>query len=114
MGELLRRYWHPVAVNVEITERPTKRVRVLGEDLVLYRDTSEGLGLIGPRCAHRGVDLVYGMPEPNGLRCPYHGWLYDATGQRDGGAFRAPRVASRPSRSRPLEEACRSGPGSSG
>ena len=81
MGELMRRYWHPVAVNVDLAERPTKRVRILGEDLVLYRDTSGGLGLIGPRCAHRGVDLVYGMPEPNGLRCPYHGWLYDATGQ---------------------------------
>ena len=81
MGELMRRYWHPVAVNSELVKRPTKPVRILGEDLVLYRDASGGLGLIGPRCAHRGVDLVYGMPEPNGLRCPYHGWLYDATGQ---------------------------------
>ena len=81
MGELFRRYWHPVAVDSELVERPTKRVRLLGEDLILYRDTSGGLGLVGPRCAHRGVELVYGMPEPNGLRCPYHGWLYDARGQ---------------------------------
>ena len=80
-GELLRRYWHPVAATTELDHNPTKRVRLLGEDLVLYRDRSGGYGLIEPLCAHRRVDLFYGIPEQTGLRCPYHGWLYDETGQ---------------------------------
>lgn len=81
MGELLRRYWHPFAAVGELDEHPTKPVRLLGEDLVLYKDTSGNFGLIDRFCAHRRVDLSYGIPEPNGLRCPYHGWCYDATGQ---------------------------------
>jgi 5,5'-dehydrodivanillate O-demethylase len=56
-------------------------VRLLGESLVLYRDRRGALGLLGDRCAHRRVNLAFGIPEPEGLRCPYHGWLYDATGQ---------------------------------
>jgi 5,5'-dehydrodivanillate O-demethylase len=79
-GELLRRYWYPIAVTSELDENPTKRVRLLGEDLILYRDRSGNLGLLEPQCAHRRVNLFYGIPERNGLRCPYHGWLYDNTG----------------------------------
>ena len=81
MGELMRRYWHPVAVAAELDERPTKSLRVLGEDLVLYKDKSGALGLIDRFCPHRRVDLSYGIPEEHGLRCMYHGWMMDETGQ---------------------------------
>jgi 5,5'-dehydrodivanillate O-demethylase len=81
MGELMRRYWHPFAAAGELDGHPTKPVRLLGEDLVLYRDRSGGLGLIERVCPHRRVDLSYGIPEEHGLRCMYHGWLYDETGQ---------------------------------
>ena len=81
MGVLMRRYWHPIAGSAELVQRPTREVRLLGEDLVLYRDKGGRLGLIGARCAHRSVRLVHGVAEPEGLRCPYHGWMYDATGQ---------------------------------
>ncbi|MEA2642823.1 MAG: 5,5-dehydrodivanillate O-demethylase oxygenase subunit [Chloroflexota bacterium] len=79
-GELMRRYWHPIAVTSELDRNPTKRVRLLCEDLVLYRDRSGTLGLVEPQCAHRRVDLYYGIPEAAGIRCPYHGWLYDESG----------------------------------
>ena len=81
MGELMRRYWHPVAVTSELNARRAMPVRILGEDLVLYRDKSGGLGLIDRYCAHRRVDLSYGIPEERGLRCMYHGWMFDETGQ---------------------------------
>jgi 5,5'-dehydrodivanillate O-demethylase len=79
-GELMRRYWIPIAPSAQLLENPVRRVRFLGEDLVLYRDRNGGLGLIGDRCLHRRVDLQFGIPDECGLRCPYHGWLYDATG----------------------------------
>jgi 5,5'-dehydrodivanillate O-demethylase len=79
-GELMRRYWIPIAPFAQLLENPVRKVRILGEDLVLYRDRSEGLGLIGDRCLHRRVDLQYGIPDEHGLRCPYHGWLFGATG----------------------------------
>ena len=80
-GELLRRYWHVVAAASEITdEKPKKRVRVLGEDLVLYRGPSGNYGLIAEHCAHRGASLYYGFVEEDGIRCAYHGWKYDACG----------------------------------
>jgi 5,5'-dehydrodivanillate O-demethylase len=81
MGELMRRYWHPIAASGELDERPTKSVRLLGEDLVLYKDRSGTMGLIEALCPHRRVDLSYGIPEENGLRCMYHGWMFDETGQ---------------------------------
>src|SRR5256885_85889 len=62
MGELLRRYWHPIAVTTKMMEPGTRAVRLLGEDLVLYRDRSGQLGLVGNRCAHRRAGLVYGIP----------------------------------------------------
>jgi len=81
-GDLLRRYWHPIAAAVELTgAKPKKRVRVLGEDLLLYRDGSGGYGLVGEHCSHRGASLYYGFVEDDGIRCPYHGWKYDACGK---------------------------------
>jgi len=80
-GELLRRYWFPVAVASELTaENPTQLVRILGETLVLFRDKSGRVGLIDDRCAHRGASLCYGRVEERGIACPYHGWLYNTRG----------------------------------
>ena len=80
-GELLRRYWHPIAVAQELTEEaPTKFVRILCEDLVLFRDKKGRVGLLGDRCPHRGVSLSYGRVEERGIACAYHGWLYDTEG----------------------------------
>jgi 5,5'-dehydrodivanillate O-demethylase len=81
MGSLLRHYWQPIGVTVELENNPVKAVRLFGEDLTLYRDLTGKYGLIGQRCAHRQVSLDRGIPDECGLRCPYHGWLYDATGQ---------------------------------
>ena len=81
-GQLLRRYWHPIAAAVELTEeKPKKRVRVLGEDLLLYRNQNGGYGLVRERCSHRGASLYYGFVEADGIRCSYHGWKYDACGR---------------------------------
>jgi len=81
MGELLRRYWHPVAGIDEMRERWTKRVRLLGEDLVLFKDRSGHFGLVGEACPHRRASLAYGIPTENGIRCPYHGWQFDGSGR---------------------------------
>jgi len=75
MGELLRRYWQPVAAASELDDRPTKRVRILGEDLVLFRHAG-GWGLVAERCPHRGASMAYGLCEEDGLRCAYHGWKF--------------------------------------
>ncbi|MEA2642217.1 MAG: 5,5-dehydrodivanillate O-demethylase oxygenase subunit [Chloroflexota bacterium] len=81
MGELLRRYWMPVAVAQELTEEnPTKFVRIFGEDLILFKDKSGNVGLIQDHCAHRGASLLYGRVEERGIACAYHGWLYDTSG----------------------------------
>ena len=80
-GELMRRYWIPISPFAQLLENPVRKVRFLGEDLILYRDKSGTLGLIGDRCLHRLVDLQWGIPDERGLRCPYHGWLYGKTGQ---------------------------------
>jgi 5,5'-dehydrodivanillate O-demethylase len=70
----MRRYWHPIAARSELTGiNYTLPVRVLAEDLVLYRDRSGALGLIGSPCPHRKMGMVYGVPDQDGLRCPYHG-----------------------------------------
>jgi len=80
-GELLRRYWHPVAVAQELTaENPTRFVRILGEDLVLFRDKKGRVGLITDRCPHRGASFLYGRVEERGIACAYHGWLFDTEG----------------------------------
>ncbi len=81
LGELLRRYWMPFAAEGELDKQPTKAVRLLGEDLVLYKDKGGTYGLVDRHCAHRRADLSYGFVEDRGLRCNYHGWLYDQTGR---------------------------------
>ena len=81
MGDLLRRYWYPVATDQQLGENPVQSVRLLGENLTLFRDRQGRLGLVQQRCAHRSVDLKHGIPTADGLRCPYHGWMYDANGQ---------------------------------
>jgi phthalate 4,5-dioxygenase len=81
-GELMRRYWQPVALAEELPPGgPPVPVRLLGEDLVLFRDDAGRPGLLGLHCAHRGADLSYGRVEDGGLRCLYHGWLYDVDGR---------------------------------
>src|SRR5918912_1502230 len=80
-GELFRRYWLPFCVAKEVTpENPTKFIRLLGEDLVLFLDKSGNAGLIQDHCAHRGASLLYGRVEERGISCAYHGWLYDTSG----------------------------------
>jgi phenylpropionate dioxygenase-like ring-hydroxylating dioxygenase large terminal subunit len=88
-GELLRRYWQPVAMLDEFDPaldpsmaiRPVKAVRLLGQDLVLFRDAQGQFGLLDRDCPHRGADLAYGRNEGDGLRCPFHGWKFDISGQ---------------------------------
>ena len=80
MGTLLRRYWWPFAAASDMDNRWTMPVRLLGENLVVYRDRSGALGLIAEQCPHRRASLVYGIPTANGLRCPYHGWAFDHAG----------------------------------
>jgi 5,5'-dehydrodivanillate O-demethylase oxygenase subunit len=81
MGGLLRRYWMPIAGVSEFEKTAVKPVRLLGEDLTLYRDLSGTFGLVGRLCPHRRADLSYGFVETQGLRCNYHGWLFDETGR---------------------------------
>jgi len=96
-GELFRRYWQPVALSTDATTTP-ERVTILGETLVLFRDGAGRPGLLYPRCAHRGTDLYYGRVEEGGIRCCYHGWLYDVEGRcldqqcEPGGGRRRDRV----------------------
>jgi len=78
-GEYLRRYWHPLALSSDATASPRK-VRILGEDLILFRDGKGRPGLLYPRCMHRGTTLYYGHIENRGIRCCYHGWLFDVEG----------------------------------
>jgi phenylpropionate dioxygenase-like ring-hydroxylating dioxygenase large terminal subunit len=81
-GALMRRYWQPAALVDELAgNRPVKPVRLLGEDLVAFRDDKGRYGLIARACPHRGTDLAYGRLEDGGLRCAFHGWLFDVTGQ---------------------------------
>ncbi len=81
-GNLMRRYWQPAALSEELAgKRPVVPVRLLGEDLVLFRDDKGRLGLLDRHCPHRGADLAYGRREHGGLRCVFHGWLFDVKGQ---------------------------------
>jgi phthalate 4,5-dioxygenase oxygenase subunit len=82
-GDLLRRYWQPVALAEDLennTDTPVP-VRIMGEDLVLFRDDAGRVGLVGRQCPHRGADLSYGRIEDGGIRCVYHGWLFDIGGK---------------------------------
>jgi nitrite reductase/ring-hydroxylating ferredoxin subunit len=81
-GALLRRHWQPIALIEELEgKRPVRAVRALGQDLVLFRDDKGRLGLIDRGCPHRGADMAYGRLEDGGLRCAFHGWLFDVNGQ---------------------------------
>src|SRR5947208_6659098 len=83
MGEYFRRFWQPVALSCEVAKPdcPPIRAKVMGEDLIVFRDTQGRVGLIEPRCAHRGADLFFGRNEECGIRCIYHGWKYDVDGK---------------------------------
>ncbi len=81
-GEMLRRYWQPVGLSSELTAGGQPRqVRIMAEDLVLFRDDQGRPGLLGLHCSHRLTSLVYGRVEDGGIRCPFHGWLYDIEGK---------------------------------
>ena len=83
IGNLFRRYWIPALLSAEVPEPdcPPVRVKVLSERLLAFRDTQGRVGVVDEFCAHRGVSLWFGRNEENGLRCSYHGWKYDVTGQ---------------------------------
>src|SRR5688572_16817770 len=82
MGNLLRRYWTPALLSSELPEAdcPPVRTRLLGEDLVAFRDTNGDVGLFSQACPHRGASMFFGRNEEAGLRCVYHGWKFDTTG----------------------------------
>jgi len=83
MGQLMRRYWIPALLSEEIPQAdcPPVRVKLLGEDLVAFRDSSGQIGLLDEHCSHRGTSLFFGRNEECGLRCVYHGWKYDVQGK---------------------------------
>jgi 5,5'-dehydrodivanillate O-demethylase oxygenase subunit len=81
MGGLLRRYWHPVCAEAELDEHPVRALRLLGEDLVVFKCGDDAYAVIERWCAHRGTDLAFGYAEDCSLRCPRHGWLYSDAGQ---------------------------------
>jgi phthalate 4,5-dioxygenase oxygenase subunit len=88
-GDLMRRYWQPVALVDEFNPaldpamgvRPVKAVRLLGQDFVLFKNADGTFGLLDRDCPHRGADLSFGRNEGDGLRCPFHGWKFDAAGR---------------------------------
>ncbi len=80
-GELMRRYWHPIAATSEMDGKWTKRIRLLGEDLVLFKDRQGRFGLITEACPHRRASLGFGIPTQDGIRCPYHGWAFGHDGR---------------------------------
>src|SRR2546428_1313099 len=82
MGNLVRQYWIPVMLSEELAEADGApvRVRLLCEDLIMFRDSSGRVGLLDDHCSHRGASLFFGRNEEDGLRCVYHGWKYDVTG----------------------------------
>jgi 5,5'-dehydrodivanillate O-demethylase len=81
MGNLLRRYWMPIAGASEFENESIKPIRLMGEDLTLYKDSSGTFGLVDRHCPHRSADMSYGIVENCGLRCSYHGWRFDQHGR---------------------------------
>ena len=79
-GEYLRRYWHPVALTSEVSSTP-KEIKILGEDLVIFKTKKGEIGLVHKACPHRRASLVYGKIENEGIRCCYHGWLFSTNGE---------------------------------
>lgn len=86
-GEYLRRFWHPIMMTARLTDKPMA-IRILGEDLVLYRDLSGDIGLVHKHCSHRGMSLEYGIVATHGIRCAYHAWCFNHEG----------RILTRPAR----------------
>src|SRR5471030_285079 len=80
-GEMLRRYWWPVGFDEQVAGTAPIPVRHLGEEFVLFRDAQGGIGMLDAACAHRRASLEHGRVEERGIRCCYHGWLYDTAGQ---------------------------------
>ena len=81
MGELFRRYWHPILLSQELeVDSAPKRIEIMGEHFLAFRDSSGRVGIVEPRCSHRGADLFFGRNEECGLRCAYHGWKFDVEG----------------------------------
>src|ERR1700741_1898264 len=81
-GQVLRRYWQPAALVDELNgNRPIKVGKLLGGELVIFRDEAGRYGLLGRSCPHRGTDLAFGRLEDGGLRCAFHGWLFDVAGE---------------------------------
>lgn len=80
MGEYMRKFWHPVCLSEELVEVP-KAIRILGEDLVAFRDRSGRIGVLHRHCSHRGTSLEFGIIQVEGIRCCYHGWVYDVDGR---------------------------------
>jgi nitrite reductase/ring-hydroxylating ferredoxin subunit len=79
-GEYLRRFWHPIMMSSRVADRPVA-IRILGEDLVLFRDLAGDVGLVHKHCSHRGMSLEYGIIVEHGIRCAYHGWMYARDGR---------------------------------
>ena len=95
MGELMRRYWQPFAAEVQLQGRWTQRVRLLGEDLILFRTRQGALGLIAEQCPHRRASFLHGIPTDDGIRCPYHGWEFSPGGHCLSQPFEADNAAFR-------------------
>ncbi|MFO0745792.1 MAG: Rieske 2Fe-2S domain-containing protein [Myxococcota bacterium] len=111
MGELLRRYWFPVAASVELPAGAALKVRLLGEDLVAFRTSDGALGLLDERCTHRGTSLACGIVDGHGIACPYHGWRFAPDGrcltmpfEARAGAPAAALLARARTRAHPIEE----------
>ena len=107
MGELLRRYWYPVAFTRELEEFPIKAARLLGEDFAVFKTPRGRYGMLPEACPHRRASLAYGVVEGDGIRCPYHGWMFGVDGivpgsARGAGGDQLPRRGSgrRPRRCR--------------
>ena len=83
MGDLVRQYWIPALLSRALpdTDSDPLRVRLLGEDLIAFRDSNRQIGVLGNHCPHRGASLFFGRNEESGLRCVYHGWKFDTTGR---------------------------------
>ena len=96
MGDLLRRYWHPIAGTAEFDNKAIKPIRLFGEDLVLFKALNGNFGLVSRRCAHRGSSLAFGFVEEDGIRCGYHGWCYDREGECSQRPFEETVAASSP------------------
>lgn len=94
MGELLRRYWQPVCLSAELKDLP-KKVKIMCEEIVLFRTKNGDVGCLEPHCSHRGTSLEFGRVEENGLRCCYHGWLYSPEGRVVEMVCEAPGVCER-------------------